>query len=67
MDRNLLQAKILANKLNTLQIFSSHHDSHHHASASVRPQNIVRFYEKALKAMQTMSQSTEGVDPMSNL
>ena len=67
MDRNLLQAKLLASKLNTQQLFLSHHNVHHHAGLGVRPQNIVRFYEKALKAMKIQSASTEGVDPLSVL
>jgi hypothetical protein len=54
VDRNLLQAKLLANRLNVASIFASKLESH---NVSVRPQNIVRFFEKALKSMKSQRQT----------
>ena len=51
IDRNLLQAKIMTSKLNAESIFASKMEKVH--SLGVRPQNIVRFYEKALKAIKS--------------
>jgi hypothetical protein len=64
VDRNLLQAKLLASKLNVQNIFASKMSGH---QDSVRPQNIVRFFEKALKAMKSQKQQVEkdNLDPMS--
>lgn len=45
VDRNLLQARILANKLSIEHVFQSK------LGSSIRPQNIIRFFEKAMKAI----------------
>ena len=58
----------MANKFNVEQIFAQKTGSHA-VAVSVRPQNIVRFYEKAIKAMKSQSAASEkdGTDPMAIL
>lgn len=66
IDRNLIQANLMAQKLNAEAIFAPKREAV--AQASVRPQNIIRFLEKALKAIksqkQTMNQEKEAMDPI---
>lgn len=56
VERNLLQAKTLGKKIlqageSVLFGAAASSGSHHHKLKSeLRPQNVVRFYEKALKA-----------------
>lgn len=56
MNRNLLQAKLLSQKLKLDDIFT---DQKHLASTTVRAQNIVRFYEKAAKAQRSLMVGAE--------
>lgn len=62
VDRNMLQANHLSQKLSIPSLFSSK------TVSNIRAQNIVRFYEKAIKAIrsqkQNFSQEKESVDPM---
>ena len=69
IDRNLLQARLLSSKLNAEAIFAQKVGGKHDQTISVRPQNIVRFYEKAIKAMKQQSANSEkdGLDPMAVL
>jgi hypothetical protein len=46
IDRNLLQAKLLSNKLSLSGLFEKTG-----VVTNIRPQNIIRFYEKALKSL----------------
>lgn len=46
IDRNLLQAKLLSNKLSPSNLFEKTG-----MVTNIRPQNIIRFYEKALKSL----------------
>jgi len=46
IDRNLLQAKLLSNKLSPSHLFEKTG-----MVTNIRPQNIIRFYEKALKSL----------------
>ena len=58
-DRNLLQAKDLASKISTQQVFSNIK-----LKSELRPQNVIRFLEKALKALRTISNlEKESADP----
>lgn len=57
-DRNLLQANLLAAKLDLGQLFNSKLQTQ-----SVRPQNIVRFLEKAQKALQSIAKTSQELDP----
>jgi len=60
VDRNLLQAKILAQKLDATQLFNPIKT----VALAVRPQNIVRFYEKAMKSQkQLLTADRESMDP----
>jgi len=57
-ERNLLQAEVLAKQLNMDSILGS--DAQRAASASdqtpaQKPQNVIRFIEKALKAQRAIS------------
>lgn len=55
----------MANKLSIEQVFQSK------LGTSVRPQNIIRFFEKAMKAIksqkQQMSNDKDSMDPLSLL
>ena len=67
IDRNLIQARVLAGKLNAEAIFAPKMG----AVASVRPQNIIRFFEKASKAIKSqklgMSGDKDSIDPIGML
>lgn len=63
IDRNLLLAQMAASKMNLQAIFSLKQESQN----TVRPQNIVRFLEKALKGMRSQKQQAENVDPIALL
>lgn len=63
IDRNLLQAKLLSNKLDVTQIFEKTQ-----MVTNVRPQNIIRFFEKAIKSQkQIISAEKDSMDPASIL
>lgn len=68
IDRNLIQARLLSAKLKVETLFQQG-NKHTLHNQSVRPQNIIRFYEKALKAIksqkQQMNQDKESLDPLS--
>ena len=65
IDRNLLQAKMLSQKLNIQALFTQGHKEN---QGTIRPQNIVRFYEKALKSMRSQKQLFSGdSDPLALL
>ena len=60
LERNLLQAESLEKKLEISAIFA-----HQKLKSEMRPSNIVRFYEKTLKAHKSiMNLEKEQVDPM---
>mmetsp|Transcript_18125 Transcript_18125/g.30963 ORF Transcript_18125/g.30963 Transcript_18125/m.30963 type:complete len:124 (-) Transcript_18125:651-1022(-) len=55
IDRNILQARILADKLRFEDLFQQNHVEHF----NVRAQNIVRFYEKAFRSQSQFQLSQE--------
>lgn len=63
IDRNLLQAKLLSQKLDVNKIFEKTQ-----VIMNIRPQNIIRFYEKAIKSQkQIINAEKESLDPVSIL
>lgn len=63
IDRNLLQAKMQMQKLDVNQIFEKTTQI-----MNVRPQNIIRFYEKAIKSQkQIINAEKDSLDPIAIL
>lgn len=74
VERNLLQAKTLGKKIlqageSVLFGAAASSGSHHHKLKSdLRPQNVVRFYEKALKAQKSiLNLEKDALDPFKAL
>lgn len=64
IDRNLIQAQMLQKQLNLSTLF----DKQTQQVMSVRPQNIVRFYEKAIKGQkQLVGMEKDVLDPLAAL
>jgi HJR/Mrr/RecB family endonuclease len=60
LDRNLLQAKSLEERVSVEKIFSSEK-----LKSELRPSNIVRFYEKAQKAQKSIiNMEKDQIDPL---
>mmetsp|Transcript_35574 Transcript_35574/g.54369 ORF Transcript_35574/g.54369 Transcript_35574/m.54369 type:complete len:211 (-) Transcript_35574:749-1381(-) len=59
IDRNLLQASLLDTKLNIKELFTRQ-QGHNVTASAVRPQNIVRFLEKAIKSQKQLVSSGKG-------
>lgn len=63
VDRNLLQASSLSKKISLDQLFS-----HSKLQSELRPQNIVRFIEKALKSQRSIvNMEKDQLDPFKQL
>ena len=63
IERNLLQAKTLAKRINLETLFSNNK-----LKSELRPQNVVRFIEKALKAQRSIvNMEKESLDPFKQL
>ena len=64
IDRNLLQAHTLAKRIQLKSLFSSHSK----LQSELRPQNIVRFIEKALKGYRAiLTLEKDSLDPIKQL
>lgn len=64
IDRNLLQAHTLAKRIQLKSLFSSHSK----LQSELRPQNIVRFIEKALKGYRAiLTLEKDSLDPFKQL
>ncbi|CDW82493.1 signal recognition particle 68 kda protein [Stylonychia lemnae] len=63
IERNLLQAKTLSKKIDLDTLFSNFK-----LKSELRPQNIVRFYEKVLKAQRSIqNMEKDTIDPFKQL
>jgi len=63
IERNLLQAKSLSKKIEIDQLFSNTK-----LKSELRPQNVVRFYEKVLKAQRSIiNMEKDLIDPFKQL
>eukprot|EP00347_Sterkiella_histriomuscorum_P021997 403332041 len=63
IDRNLLQAKTLSKKIDLETLFSNQK-----LKSELRPQNIVRFYEKVIKAQRSIiNMEKDIIDPYKTL
>jgi len=64
IERNLLQASQLAKKIDLSSLFHGGSQQNNRLKQELRPQNIVRFYEKALKSMRSIvNMEKDALDP----